>query len=110
MTPRERRVLLAVGAVYAAVVIPVGIHKGGDFTHELEQSERLLHGLPLYEANPDKGIWWPPFTALDHGLAPLPRGLRVLLQVAVRLDRRDDRPVRGRGPARAAAAGARGRS
>ncbi len=35
MTPRERRVLLAVGAVYAAVVIPIGVHKGGDFTQEL---------------------------------------------------------------------------
>jgi len=35
VTPRERRVLLAVGAVYAAVVIPIGVHKGGDFTQEL---------------------------------------------------------------------------
>src|SRR3989441_674158 len=68
VTPRERRVLLAVGAVYAAVAIPIGIHKGGDFTQELRQTERLLHGLPLYTANPEKGIWWPPFTAL--GLVP----------------------------------------
>src|SRR2546430_2295232 len=37
----------------------------------------------------------------------VPRGLRVLLQVAVRLDRRGDRLVRGRGPGRTAAAGAR---
>src|SRR5437016_13670509 len=54
--------------LYAAVAIPIGIHKGGDFTQELRQTERLLHGLPLYTANPEKGIWWPPFTAL--GLVP----------------------------------------
>ena len=80
LTPRERRVLLAVGAIYAAVVIPIGIHKGGDFTQELEQSERLLHGLPLYEANPEKGIWWPPFTAL--GLVPFALVARSSLVVA----------------------------
>ena len=80
MTPRERRVLLAVGAVYAAVVIPIGVHKGGDFTQELEQSERLLRGLPLYEANPEKGIWWPPFTAL--GLVPFALVARSSLTVA----------------------------
>lgn len=60
--------LVLVCALYAAVVIPIGIHQGGDFTSELRQSERLLHGLPLYVANPEKGIWWPPFTAL--GLVP----------------------------------------
>src|SRR5436309_14099007 len=54
--------------LYAAVAIPIGIHKGGDFTQELRQSERFLHGLPLYTANPEEGIWWPPFTAL--GLVP----------------------------------------
>src|SRR5438093_1337425 len=80
VTPRERRVLLAVGAVYAAVVIPIGVHKGGDFTQELEQSERLLRGLPLYDANPEKGIWWPPFTAL--GLVPFALVARSSLAVA----------------------------
>jgi len=80
VTPRERRALLAVGALYAAVVIPIGIHKGGDFTQELGQSERLLHGLPLYEANPEKGIWWPPFTAL--GLVPFALVARSSLALA----------------------------
>src|SRR3989442_11563262 len=80
VTPRERRALLAVGAVYAAVVIPIGIHKGGDFTQELGQSERLLHGLPLYEAQSDKGMWWPPFTAL--GLVPFAVVARSSLPLA----------------------------
>jgi hypothetical protein len=64
LTTRERRWLLGVGLLYAAIVIPIGIHKGGDFTQELGVSERLLHGLPPYPANPEGGIWWPPFTAL----------------------------------------------
>ncbi len=68
MTRRERTTLLVVGVLYAAVVIPIGIHKGGDFTYELGRTERLLHGLPLYETGPAKGVWWPPFTAL--GLVP----------------------------------------
>jgi len=68
LTPRDTRALLLAGALYAAIVIPIGIHKGGDFTQELTQSERLLRGLPLYVANPEKGVWWPPFTAL--GLVP----------------------------------------
>jgi glycosyl transferase family 87 len=68
LTPRESRVLIAVGVLYAAVVIPIGIHKGGDFTYELGQSERLLHAVPLYDVGPEKGAWWPPFTAL--GLVP----------------------------------------
>ena len=80
LTSGERRTLLAVGVLYAAVVIPIGIHKGGDFTQELGQSERLLHGLPLYEANPEKGIWWPPFTAL--GLVPFALVARSSLAVA----------------------------
>jgi alpha-1,2-mannosyltransferase len=63
LTPRERRWLIGIGLCYAAVVIPIGIRKGGDFTQELTESERLLRGLPLYVANPEGGIWWPPFTA-----------------------------------------------
>jgi alpha-1,2-mannosyltransferase len=64
----NKRILLRAGVLVAAVAIPLGIHQGGDFTAELRQSERLLHGLPLYPANPPIGIWWPPFTAL--GLVP----------------------------------------
>ena len=68
LSPQAKRTLLVVGVLYAAIVIPVGIHKGGDFIQELRQTERLLHGLPLYPAKPAKGIWWPPVTAL--GLVP----------------------------------------
>ena len=68
LTPRATRWLLGIGLLYAAVVIPIGVHKGGDFPTELRQSERLLQGAPLYQALPGKGIWWPPFTAL--GLVP----------------------------------------
>src|SRR5438876_11696597 len=74
------RALLIAGALYAAIVIPVGVHKGGDFTQELTESERLLRGLPLYVANPEGGIWWPPFTAL--GLVPFALVARWSLAVA----------------------------
>src|SRR5207249_1633829 len=80
LTPRERRTLVVLGVLYAAVVIPIGIRKGGDFTQELGQSERLLRGLPLYSANPEGGIWWPPFTAL--GLAPFALVARWSLALA----------------------------
>jgi hypothetical protein len=80
LTPRERRWLIGIGVLYAAVVIPIGIRKGGDFTQELTQSERLLRGLPLYVANPPGGIWWPPFTAL--GLVPFALVARWSLALA----------------------------
>jgi len=64
LTPRARWTLVALALAWAALVIPVGTHKGGDFTPELAQSDRLLHRLPLYDANPPHGVWWPPFTAL----------------------------------------------
>ncbi|HEY6808145.1 MAG TPA: glycosyltransferase family 87 protein [Gemmatimonadales bacterium] len=61
LSPRERLWFVAACALYAAVVIPIGIHRGGDFVQELGQSERLLGGLPLYATNPEKGVFWPPF-------------------------------------------------
>src|SRR5216117_1677891 len=79
-TPRDTRALLIAGALYAAIVIPIGIRKGGDFTQELTESERLLRGLPLYVANPEGGIWWPPFTAL--GLVPFALVARWSLALA----------------------------
>ena len=80
LTPRERGWLIGIGLLYAAVVIPIGIHKGGDFTQELTQSERLLSGVPLYVENPRGGIWWPPFTAL--GLVPFALVARWSLALA----------------------------
>jgi hypothetical protein len=42
LTRRSDTILAALACVYAAAVIPLSIHKGGDFTSELSQSERLL--------------------------------------------------------------------
>jgi hypothetical protein len=65
LTPRARGVLLALATLYAAVVIPIQLHKGGDLAPELRQSERLLRGEALYAAtNRVEGVWWPPFSAL----------------------------------------------
>lgn len=61
LTLRERRALALVALLYAAVVIPIGIHKGGDIVYEIGQAERLLHAAPLYETPPPQGAWWPPF-------------------------------------------------
>lgn len=69
LTPRERNTLLGLALVYAAVVIPVGIHRGGDLVGEIIQSDRLLRGLPLYTTQPDKGAYWPPFALFT--LTPL---------------------------------------
>lgn len=80
VTPRAGRWLLVIGALYAAIVIPIGVHKGGDIVAELSQSERLLGGVPLYQAPPGKGMWWPPFTAL--GLVPFALVARWSLVVA----------------------------
>ena len=62
LTRHERTALVVVCVLYAAVVIPVGIHKGGDFVQELSLSDRLVAGVPLYMQSPAKGVFWPPFT------------------------------------------------
>lgn len=67
LTPRARGVLLALATLYAAVVIPLQLHKGGDLAPELRQSERLLRGEALYSPTnrvEGGGVWWPPFSAL----------------------------------------------
>src|SRR5260370_36244291 len=83
LTRYERTALIVVCVLYAAVVIPVAIHKGGDLVQELSLSDRLVSGVPLYMQSPAKGVFWPPFTiaalvpfallareslALSHGL------------------------------------------
>ncbi|HEX4601328.1 MAG TPA: glycosyltransferase family 87 protein [Gemmatimonadales bacterium] len=63
LTLQARRAVWILGVLYAAVVVPVGIRKGGDFVQELGLSERLLAGpVPLYTHNPPTGVFWPPFT------------------------------------------------
>ncbi|HYK82040.1 MAG TPA: glycosyltransferase family 87 protein [Gemmatimonadales bacterium] len=62
LSARERRTLVALAVLYAAVVVPVGIRRGGDFVQELALSDRLVTGAtPLYTHNPAKGVFWPPF-------------------------------------------------
>jgi alpha-1,2-mannosyltransferase len=90
LTARERRALLIAGVLYAAVVIPIGIHKGDDFESHVGQADRLLRGMSLYEANPPLGVQWPPFALLAltpfalvvRASLPLAKGAYALLGVA----------------------------
>jgi alpha-1,2-mannosyltransferase len=83
-TRRHDTILAGLACLYAAAVIPLAIHKGGDFTSELGQSERLLHGLaPFGAADPNLGVPWPPFSAaalipfalIARASLPLAKGL-----------------------------------
>jgi alpha-1,2-mannosyltransferase len=61
---RHDTTLAVLACLYATAVIPLAIHKGGDLTSELGQSERLLRGLPPFgAADPNVGVPWPPFSA-----------------------------------------------
>ncbi|HXH63843.1 MAG TPA: glycosyltransferase family 87 protein [Gemmatimonadales bacterium] len=80
LTTGERLWFLVACALYAAVVIPIGIHRGGDFVQELGQSERLIRGLPLYATNPEKGVYWPPFAL--GALVPFALVARLSLTLA----------------------------
>jgi alpha-1,2-mannosyltransferase len=87
---RERLVILLVGAIYAAVVVPIGVHKGGDLVTEFVQVERWLSGAPLYDRTAYLGVWWPPFgvltvvpfTLLAHANVALAKGAWALLSAA----------------------------
>jgi hypothetical protein len=83
LTPRARRVLWGLAALYALVNSYIGIHSGGDLVYELRLTERLLHGLPLY-ATVDtaalRGLPWPPFATV--ALIPFALIARVSLPVA----------------------------
>src|SRR2546430_11196942 len=62
LTPRARRVLLALGGLYALVNAFIGIHSGGDFVFHLRLAERLLQGqAPYADFNGAIGLPWPPF-------------------------------------------------
>jgi len=62
MTPRERRVLLALGGLYALVNTFIGVHSGGDLVFHLRLAERLMQGLPPYaDFDTARGMPWPPF-------------------------------------------------
>jgi alpha-1,2-mannosyltransferase len=81
LTPRARRVLWGLGALYALVNGYIGIHSGGDLVSELRLTERLLHGLPLYATvDTARGLPWPPFATV--ALIPFALIARVSLPVA----------------------------
>ena len=82
MWTRRRRALWIVAfAIYAAVAIEVGVRRGSDFEAELGQSERLLHGSPLFAAVSSRiGLPWPPFSAL--ALTPFAVVARLDLQLS----------------------------
>jgi Glycosyltransferase family 87 len=62
LSRRARRTLVALGVVYALVNAYIGVHSGGDLMTEMALSERLLHGLPLYDrVDTTHGLPWPPF-------------------------------------------------
>lgn len=81
MSTRRRALWIVAFAVYAAVAIEVGVRRGSDFEAELGQSERLLHGSPLFAAVSTRiGLPWPPFSAL--ALAPFALLARVDLRLS----------------------------
>lgn len=60
LTPRARRNLLLLGALYALVVIPIGAHKGNSLEGHLQLANQLLDGVRVYDPPPQFGTWWPP--------------------------------------------------
>lgn len=64
MSPLGRRVFVVLIILYAAITIPLAVHKGEDIASELVQTTRLLHGLPVYDHPQNQGVWWPPFALL----------------------------------------------
>lgn len=69
MSSRARWGFVTLCVLYAAVVIPIGVHKGEDIAEEIRISQLWLHGQPLYVVKPGYGTWWPPFSTL--AVAPL---------------------------------------
>jgi hypothetical protein len=61
LTSRQRTIFWLVLALYAAVCIPIGWARGGDLRVEMGVAKHWLTGTPLYLANPDTGVHWPPF-------------------------------------------------
>ena len=80
LSPRGRRILFAAVLLYAAVTIPLAVHKGEDIASEFVQSDLLLRGLPVYAVPQNQGVWWPPFALA--AIAPFALIARVSLPLA----------------------------
>ena len=81
LTARERWTLGAFCAVYAATVVVLRIHHGGDVVPEIALSERWLSGEPLYQSDlPFQGTRWPPLALV--ALVPFALIARASLAVA----------------------------
>lgn len=64
LSARGRWAFFAFFAAYAAIVIPLGVHKGDDIVAEFAEAQRLLGAQMLNTAPPTQGLWWPPFGTL----------------------------------------------
>ena len=64
LSRRGQVAFVAFFALYACIVIPLGVRKGDDIMAEITQAERLLTGQMINNAPPGQGTWWPPFGAL----------------------------------------------
>ena len=81
LTTRERWTLGALAAIYAAAVVVLRAHHGGDVVPEIALSERWLTGEPLYRSDlPLQGTRWPPFAAV--ALTPFALLARASVPVA----------------------------
>ena len=77
----ERRTLLLVSALYAAVIVVLRWNHIGDVAHEIALADRLLAGQSLYgTVTPGQGSLWPPFAAI--ALIPFALLSRISLQLA----------------------------
>ena len=77
---RRGWLLIALGVVFAAYAIPVGIHKGIDAEIHINAAQLLLARRPLYSEAPGIGVWWPPFAVL--ALTPFALIARVSMPLA----------------------------
>ncbi len=64
LSRRGQLAFVAFFALYACIVIPLGVRKGDDIMAEITQADRLLSGQMINAAPPGQGMWWPPFGAL----------------------------------------------
>ena len=86
---RRQGALVALGTLYAAAVIPIGVHNGADLANHLPLVERLLTRQPPYAQPAGVGLWWPPFALLTltpfallaRFSAPFAKGAFALLGV-----------------------------